>query len=61
MLSRIETGYIAFEFAHIAARCGAQEIINLFAMFIKTDLSVTEIKKLIFSYPTLASDISYML
>ncbi|PUU88878.1 glutathione reductase (NADPH) [Halanaerobium congolense] len=39
----------------------AEETINLFAMFIKTEIPVTEIKKMIFSYPTLASDISYML
>lgn len=39
----------------------AEEIINLFAMFIKTEIPVTEIKKLVFSYPTLSSDISYML
>lgn len=39
----------------------AEEIINLFALFIKTEMAVTEIKKMIFSYPTLSSDISYML
>ena len=39
----------------------AEEIINLFALFIKTEMAVTEIKKMIFSYPTLSSDIPYML
>ena len=39
----------------------AEETINLFAVFIKTEMRVTEIKKMIFSYPTLVSDISYML
>lgn len=39
----------------------AEETINMFAMFIKTEIPVTEIKKMIFSYPTLSSDISYML
>jgi glutathione reductase (NADPH) len=39
----------------------AEETINLFAVFIKTEMRVTEIKKIIFSYPTLVSDISYML
>lgn len=38
----------------------AEEIINLFALFIKTEMPVSEIKKIIFSYPTLSSDISYM-
>jgi len=38
----------------------AEEIINLFALFIKTEMSALEIKKMIFSYPTLSSDISYM-
>ncbi len=39
----------------------AEEIINLFAIFIKTEMTATEIKKMIFSYPTLSSDISSML
>ena len=39
----------------------AEEVINLFALYIKTGLEVTEIKKMVFTYPTLASDIKYML
>jgi len=38
----------------------AEETINLFAMAIKAGLKATDIKSMIFSYPTLASDISYM-
>lgn len=38
-----------------------EEVINLFAMAIKTKIKVNDIKKMIFSYPTLSSDISYML
>lgn len=39
----------------------AEEIINLFSLYIKTEMKVSEIKKMIFTYPTLASDIKYML
>lgn len=39
----------------------AEEVINLFAMYIKTGMKINEIKKMIFTYPTLASDIKYML
>lgn len=39
----------------------AEEIINLFTLYIKTGIKVNEIKKMIFTYPTLASDIKYML
>ncbi len=39
----------------------AEEIINLFAMAINHNLSTTELKKMIFAYPSHASDIPYML
>lgn len=38
-----------------------EETINLFAMAIKTKMKVSDIRKMIFSYPTMASDISHML
>ena len=39
----------------------AEETINLFAMAIKTKMKIDDIKTMIFSYPTLASDIPNML
>lgn len=39
----------------------AEETINLFAMAMNTDLKANEIKGMVFSYPTLASDISSMI
>jgi glutathione reductase (NADPH) len=38
----------------------SEEIINLFAMAIKAEMKVNDIKKMIFSYPTFASDIPHM-
>ena len=38
-----------------------EETINLFAMAIKTKMKVNEIRTMIFSYPTMASDIPHML
>lgn len=38
-----------------------EETINLFAMAIKTKMKVNDIRTMIFSYPTLASDIPHML
>lgn len=38
-----------------------EETINLFAMAIKTKMKINDIRKMIFSYPTLASDIPHML
>lgn len=38
----------------------AEETINLFAMAMNTDIRANEIKRMVFSYPTLASDISSM-
>ena len=38
-----------------------EETINLFAMSIKTKMKVNDIRTMIFSYPTLASDIPHML
>ena len=38
-----------------------EETINLFAMAIKTKMRVNDIRTMIFSYPTLASDITHML
>ena len=39
----------------------ADEIINLFALAIKSGIPASEIRRTIFGYPTLASDIQYML
>ena len=39
----------------------AEEIINIFALAIKFRLNITDIKDMIFSYPTKSSDIGYML
>ena len=39
----------------------ADEVINLFALAIRHDLSVNDLKSTIFGYPTGASDIGYML
>lgn len=39
----------------------AEEVINIFAMAIKLDLKTTDLKKVLWSYPTNASDINYML
>jgi len=46
--------------AHIIGP-NAEETINLFALFIKKEMAVSEIKQMIYAYPTLASDIPYML
>jgi glutathione reductase (NADPH) len=39
----------------------AEEIINIFALAMNTGLKASDLKKTIFSYPTNASDIVYML
>ncbi len=39
----------------------AEEIINIFALAIRAGIPATELKETIFAYPTLASDIQYML
>jgi glutathione reductase (NADPH) len=39
----------------------AEETINLFALAIKSGIAVPEIQETIFAYPTLASDVRYML
>ncbi len=39
----------------------AEEVINLFAMAIRFDLPVPELKKMIYSYPTGGSNMAYML
>jgi glutathione reductase (NADPH) len=46
--------------AHILGH-NAEEIINLFAMAIRLNLNVDDIKKIIWTYPTSSSDIGYML
>ncbi len=53
-----ETGHILG--AHLLGP-HADEVINLFAMAMHTGLKPRDIKKMIFSYPTVASDIPYML
>ncbi|SDR68151.1 glutathione reductase (NADPH) [Gillisia sp. Hel1_33_143] len=39
----------------------AEEVINIFAMAIKTKIKLDEIRAMIFTYPTMASDIPHML
>lgn len=39
----------------------AEEIINIFALAIRTGVKASELKEMIFSYPTNSSDIQYML
>jgi glutathione reductase (NADPH) len=39
----------------------ADEVINIFAMAIRLELKVSDLKKVLWSYPTNASDITYML
>jgi glutathione reductase (NADPH) len=39
----------------------ADEVINLFALAIRRDLTAEDLKQTIFAYPTAASDIGYML
>jgi glutathione reductase (NADPH) len=39
----------------------AAEAINIFAMIIRLGLKASDIKKLIFAYPTTCSDIQYMI
>lgn len=39
----------------------SEEVINIFAMAIKTKMKINDLKTMIFSYPTLASDIPHML
>ena len=39
----------------------ADEVINLFALAIRKDLTADDLKSMMFAYPTAASDISYML
>lgn len=39
----------------------AEETINLFAMAIKAEMKINELRTMIFAYPTLSSDIPHML
>jgi len=39
----------------------SDEIINIFALAIKTKISINDFRKMIFAYPTMASDIPHML
>jgi len=39
----------------------AEETINLFAMAIKTKMKINELRTMIFTYPTMSSDIPHML
>jgi len=39
----------------------ADEIINLFAMAMHTEMKPRDIKKMVFAYPTVGSDMPYML
>ncbi|WP_420592587.1 hypothetical protein [Robiginitalea biformata] len=38
-----------------------EETINLFAMAIKTKMTISDLRTMIFSYPTMVSDLTYML
>ena len=46
--------------AHILAH-NAEEIINIFAMAIRLNLTIDDLKSMIFTYPTHAYDINYMI
>lgn len=46
--------------AHVLGS-GADELINIFAIAIRFKLPVKEVKRMVFAYPTSASDIAYML
>jgi glutathione reductase (NADPH) len=46
--------------AHLLG-ANVEEIINIFAMAIRFEIPVAELKKMIFSYPTATSNIAYML
>jgi glutathione reductase (NADPH) len=46
--------------AHILAGHG-EEVINLFAMAIRFDIPVSELQKVLYSYPTGSSNMQYML
>jgi len=39
----------------------AEEVINLFALAIRTGLRATDLKQMVYAYPTSASDVSYMM
>ena len=39
----------------------AEEVVNLFALAIRTGLSAHDLKEMVFSYPTGASDVRYMI
>ena len=39
----------------------AEEVVNLFALAIRTGLSAPDLKEMVFSYPTGASDVRYMI
>jgi glutathione reductase (NADPH) len=39
----------------------AEEVINLFALAIRAGLRASDLKTMVYAYPTSASDISYML
>lgn len=39
----------------------SEEVINIFAMAIKTKMKLQELRTMIFAYPTMASDIPHML
>ena len=39
----------------------AEEVINLFALAIRTDLRASALRSMVYAYPTSASDVSYML
>ena len=39
----------------------AEEVINLFALAIRAGLSASDLKNMVYAYPTSASDVGYML
>ena len=39
----------------------AEEAINIFAMAMRLRLKASDLKKIVFTYPTICSDIPYML
>ncbi len=46
--------------AHLLG-AGSEEVINIFAAAIRLGLAATQLKEIIFAYPTRGSDVAYML
>jgi glutathione reductase (NADPH) len=56
----IENGSDRVLGAHVIGQ-HADELINVFALAMQTDIPASQLRHAIFSYPTLGSDVKYML